>query len=131
MRKNQLHNIDALKLRRKNLRSSLTSAEAFLWTKLKNSQLEGRKFRRQHSISKFVVDFYCSFERLFVELDGTHHFTEEGMKYDKERTKYLNDLKINEIRFKNWEVFEKTEEVLEKIKSMFKTQPPRPKGHPS
>lgn len=120
MRKNQLFNIDALKPTRKKLRSTLTPSEAFLWTKLQNSQLEGRKFRRQHSIGKFVVDFYCFTEKLTIELDGALHFTEEGIEYDKRRTEFITGRGIREIRFENWEVFEKTDEVLNKIRSMFK-----------
>lgn len=119
MRDNQIHNIDKLKERRRELRNSLTSAEAFLWRELQNSKL-GKKFRRQHSISKFIVDFYCSSEKLAVELDGAHHFTVEGMEYDRQRTEYLTSLGIKEIRIENTEVFNKTEEVLEAIKSCFK-----------
>ena len=124
MRRNQLHNVDNLKQRRKNLRSNLTPAEAFLWNYLKNSQLEGRKFRRQHSFGKFVLDFYCSTEKLGVELDGMYHFTEEQIKYDEERTEYLNKMGIKVVRFENVEVFEKTEVVLGKIKSCFKSNHP-------
>ena len=124
MRKNQLHNVDNLKQRRKNFRSNLTPAEAFLWNYLKNSQLEGRKFRRQHSFEKFVLDFYCLTEKLGVELDGMYHFTEEQIKYDEERTEYLNIMGIKVIRFENAEVFEKTEEALGKIKSCFKSNHP-------
>jgi very-short-patch-repair endonuclease len=124
MRKNQLHNIDKLRDRRKELRSNLTPAEAFLWKHLKSSQLEGRKFRRQHSFGKFVLDFYCSSEKLGVELDGMYHFTEEQLKYDAERTEYMNSLGIRLIRFENAEVFEKTEEVLNKIKECFKSNHP-------
>ncbi len=120
MRENQLHNIDKFKDRRKKLRSTLTSAEAFLWSKLQRNQL-GRKFRRQHGIGPYVLDFYCSSEKLGVELDGMPHFNEEAEIKDNKRTKYLNDLGIAIQRFENWEVFEKTEEVLEKIKIRFKT----------
>ena len=124
MRKNQLHNIDKLRDRRKELRSNLTPAEAFLWKYLKNSQLEGRKFRRQHSFGKFVIDFYCSTEKLGVELDGMYHFTEEQLKYDAERSEYMNSLGIRIIRFENAEVFEKTDEVLIKIKDCFRSNHP-------
>lgn len=124
MRKNQLHNIDKLRDRRKELRSNLTPAEAFLWKYLKNSQLEGRKFRRQHSFGKFVIDFYCSTEKLGVELDGMYHFTEEQIKYDADRTEYMNSLGIRIIRFENAEVFEKTDEVLIKIKDCFRSNHP-------
>lgn len=124
MRKNQLRNIDKLRDRRKELRSNLTPAEAFLWKYLKNSQLEGRKFRRQHSFGKFVIDFYCSTEKLGVELDGMYHFTEEQIKFDADRTEYMNSLGIRIIRFENAEVFEKTDEVLIKIKDCFRRNHP-------
>lgn len=98
----------------------MTPAEAFLWTKLSNGKLDGRKFRRQHSMGQFAVDFYCPSEILSIELDGTHHFTEEGIENDKKRTSYLKSIGIKEIRFENAEVFDLTEEVLERIRSCFK-----------
>jgi very-short-patch-repair endonuclease len=118
--KNKLHNLQNLKERRRKLRSEMTPAEAFLWTKLSNGKLDGRKFRRQHSVGSFVVDFYCPAENLSIELDGILHFTEEGIEYDKKRTAYLKSVGINEIRFENSEVFEYTNEVLNKIKACFK-----------
>ncbi len=122
MHTNKLHNLQNLKERRKKLRSELTPAEAFLWTKLSNGKLDGRKFRRQHSIGSFVMDFYCPTEKLSIELDGSLHFTEEGIENDKRRTEYLRAVGINEIRFKNAEVFELTNEVLNKIKACFKKE---------
>lgn len=109
MRKNQIHNINSLKDRRGELRSSLTPAEAFLWKRLQRSQLEGRKFRRQHSFGQYIMDFYCPDEKLAVELDGMQHFTEDGIKYDEARTVYLNNLGIRVIRFENAEVFDRTD----------------------
>ena len=116
----QIHNIKPLKENRRALRNALTPAEATLWKMLQNSQLEGRKFRRQHSVGSYILDFYCTSERLAIELDGAHHFTEAGMEYDAERTKYLNSLNINVVRFENKEVFEQTEYVLQKIKDNFR-----------
>jgi len=115
-----VHNKSKLKENRIELRSNLTSAEAFLWLRLKNSQLEGRKFRRQHSVGNYILDFYCPSEKLAIELDGMMHFTEDGLKIDENRTAYLNLMGINVLRFENAEVFDYTEEVLEKIKSYFK-----------
>ena len=100
----------------------MTPVEAFLWTKLRNGKLDGRKFRRQHSIGQFVVDFYCPCEKLSIELDGTPHFTEEGSEYDKKRTNYLMSAGIKEIRFENAEVFDLTEDVLERIRYCFKSK---------
>lgn len=67
------HNLPRIKAFRRKLRSNLTPAEAALWNILKNSKVEGRKFRRQHSVGKYVLDFYCPAERPAVELDGQGH----------------------------------------------------------
>ena len=115
----QLHNRKQFEERRKSLRKTLTTAEATLWNLLKGKQLEGRKFRRQHGVGKYILDFYCSSERLAIELDGEHHFTDEGFAYDEKRTQYLNNLKIRVIRFENEEVFQSPEGVLAEIKKYF------------
>ncbi len=70
MRKDQKHNLDYLKQRRRDLRKRLTPAEATLWKQLQNRKLNNRKFTKQHSIENFIVDFYCSEEKLVIELDG-------------------------------------------------------------
>ena len=120
MRADQIHNKPELKAFRRSLRNNSTSAEATLWKLLKGKQLEGRKFRRQHSVNCFVLDFYCPEERLAIELDGAHHFTEEGLKHDEKRTAYLNSLNIRSIRFENIEIFQNPERVLAEIKNQFK-----------
>ena len=66
-------NLPALKAIRRDLRNNSTPAERALWQGLKSRQLQGRKFRRQHSVSRYVLDFYCPEERLAVELDGSVH----------------------------------------------------------
>lgn len=121
-----IHNRSYLKQNRKDLRNNGTSAEATLWKFLQKSQLEGRKFRRQHSIGNYIVDFYCPTERLVVELDGQYHFETSGQLYDEERTKYLNSLNIQVIRFENQDVFRATETVLQKIKLSFRPPLPPP-----
>ena len=116
----QVHNRKEFENRRKSLRKKLTAAEATLWTLLKKEQLEGRKFRRQHSVGNYILDFYCPTERLAIELDGAHHFTDKGSDYDEQRTNYLNTLRIQVIRFENEEVFQSPEGVLAEIKKCFK-----------
>jgi len=118
----QIHNRKELKQFRKDLRNNGTPAEATLWKYLQRKQLEGRKFRRQHSIGNYILDFYCPSEKLCVELDGSQHYEEERLKYDEERTAYLNSLDTKVIRFENEMVFEDLEGVLESIKNEF--QPP-------
>ena len=122
MAHSQIHNRSELKLRRKSLRKKLTAAEATLWTLLKDKQLEGRKFRRQHSVNKYILDFYCAAEMLAIELDGEHHFTEDGLRYDEQRTRYLNTLNIRVVRFENEEVFQSPEGVVAEIKRHFSTE---------
>lgn len=116
----QLNNIPELKGFRKDLRNGSTRAEIVLWKHLQKKQLEGRKFRRQHSFGNYIMDFYCTTEKLCIELDGAHHYTEEGLMYDEKRTKYLNEYGIQVIRFENEVVLKKIDFVLDEIRSKFK-----------
>ena len=113
----KINNLKEMEPYRKALRNNMTTAEEVLWKYLKRKQLAGRKFRRQHSIGHYILDFYCPKEKLAIELDGAHHFTKEGMAYDAKRTAYLNEFQIKVIRFENQEVFQNIETVLQKIKS--------------
>ena len=119
-----INNRKYLKQRRQELRNNMTTAEATLWKYLKERQLEGRKFRRQHSVGNYILDFYCPKEKLAVELDGMHHFTTAGYESDKERDKYLESLGIRVLRFENDEVMKAIENVLEIIRSSFTTPDP-------
>ncbi len=109
-------NFKQLKGRRTGLRNALTSAEAVLWKSLQRSQLDGKKFRRQHSIGPYVLDFYCAEHRLAVELDGQEHLEFIGSEKDASRTEYLNRLNIRVLRFENRWIFENLEGVLETIR---------------
>lgn len=114
------HNRKELKDLRKKLRKNLTPAEAALWSLLKNSQLEKRKFRRQQSIDNFIVDFYCPSEKLVIELDGEVHNQPAQMEKDIERERILSQAGYTVLRFENKFVFEHREQVLNDIKSCFK-----------
>jgi len=119
-----IHNNKYLKDRRRQNRKNLTPAEAELWKHLQGSKLDGRKFRRQHSIGNYILDFYCPQEKLGLELDGKVHFTDNAFEADTVRTEYLNSLNIKVIRFENKEVFEQLEGVLEEIRQNFTTPNP-------
>lgn len=93
----------------------MTPAEAALWKLLKNKQLRGRKFRRQHSAGPYVLDFYCPAERLAVELDGAVHDDPLRGRYDAARTTTLNRHGIRVVRFENRDVLEQPDVVLEAI----------------
>ncbi|MBK9099032.1 MAG: endonuclease domain-containing protein [bacterium] len=116
----RIYNKKYLEQKRKDLRNKSTAAEIILWNHLKRKQLNGRKFRRQHSISDYIVDFYCPEERLVIELDGDFHFDEEIKQYDEERTAYLNKLDIKVLRFENIEILLNLEYSLNKIVKEFK-----------
>jgi very-short-patch-repair endonuclease len=111
-------------LRRK-LRNSTTSAEAILWSSLQRRQLEGKKFRRQESFGRYVVDFYCPECRLIVELDGAPHFEPNSEIYENERTMYLEGLGLKIIRFENQAIHDDIESVLETIREAIRNAPPR------
>lgn len=101
--------------RRRELRKSSTSQELKLWHYLRNKKL-GVKFRRQHGIGPYVVDFYCKENNLIIELDGAQHKDEK--EYDKERDNYMETLEIKVLRFWNGEIDKNIEKVLQKIKGV-------------
>jgi len=112
-------NLTPLKPVRRSLRSALTSAEIRLWQALKNSQLAGRKFRRQHSIGPYVLDFFCPAESLAVELDGSTHDTAAANERDERRDAFLASVGIDVLRFENRNVMENLEGVLSEISKRF------------
>lgn len=79
----------------------------------------GVKFKRQHSIGGYIVDFYCQKYKLVIELDGEIHYTKEAREYDVIRDKYFEELSYKVLRFLNSEVENNIEMVLEKIKKQF------------
>lgn len=124
-----INNLPHLKTFRKNLRNNLTPAEASLWKILQKKQLDGRKFRRQHSVANYILDFYCPSEKLAIELDGQGHFEATQADYDYERDLFLQHVGIKVLRFENKWVWENTEGLIQAIKDEFgwyKKQPPHP-----
>jgi len=97
------------------LRQELTVAEKLLWAELRNRKLNGLKFRRQHPLDKFIVDFYCNEKKLVVELDGGVHDEKINKEYDEARSVMLAGLNIVVLRFKNEEVINDVLNVLKKI----------------
>jgi very-short-patch-repair endonuclease len=97
------------------LRHTQTDAEKKLWSLLRNRQLKGKKFRRQHPFADYILDFYCHECKLSVELDGNFHTEKDQREYDEARTRLLNEFKITVLRFWNHEVMNGPEKVIEKI----------------
>jgi Uncharacterized protein conserved in bacteria len=92
----------------------------FLWQVLRNRKVAGLKFRRQHPLGKFVVDFYCHEAKLVIELDGNIHEMPEVKVYDKDRQETIEQLELTVLRFTNDEIFNNLESVVNKISSHLK-----------
>ena len=104
---------------RKNLRNNGTPAEAELWKHISNRKLAGRKFRRQHSVGCFILDFYYPSEKLAIELDGEDHYWKEGIDKDLKKELFLQEYSIRVLRFENKWVFQDLEHVLKTISAAF------------
>ena len=91
----------------------MTPAETALWEGLQNKQLHGLKFRRQHPLHHFILDFYCHAHQLVVEVDGGIH--QQQRDYDEARTEWLTQRGFKVIRFSNEAVLNHIEAVLEQI----------------
>ncbi|MBS1778959.1 MAG: endonuclease domain-containing protein [Bacteroidetes bacterium] len=114
-----IHNARHLKEIRKELRNNATPAEAALWNYLKNKKLANHKFSRQHSIENYIVDFYCSSEKLIIELDGEIHQAPMNIINDKERDTRLHELGYKVLRFPNNDVLNNINQVLYQIQLCF------------
>ena len=99
----------------KQLRQKLTPAENKLWWKLRNRNLVGAKFRRQHPIECFIADFYCHDLKLVIEVDGPMHMQDEKHASDKNRTAEFERLGLKVLRFTNDQVLHQMEKVMEII----------------
>lgn len=109
------------------LRKTMTSAENIIWKHLHVNEWK-LKFRRQHPILFYVVDFYCHQLKLVIEIDGGIHDVEEVKKNDEQREQTLKNLGLTVIRFKNEDVFEHSKNVLEKIDEVVKGLRSTPSG---
>jgi very-short-patch-repair endonuclease len=111
----KVYNRESEKYKRRMLRKNMPQAEVILWSKLKGKGLDGYRFRRQYSVGKFVLDFYCPKLKLAVEIDGDSHFVEGAYERDKERRKIIETFAITFLRFTNKEISENIDGVLSKI----------------
>ncbi len=109
----------AILTRARELRQPLTPQEQKLWQRLRNKQLYGLKFRRQHPIYRFILDFYCPQHKVVIEIDGHGHAEPEQRQYDEARMAWLEEEHgLQVIRFTNREVDTNIEGVLEEIARM-------------
>lgn len=96
----------------KTMRTNATEAESLMWQILRAKRFMNLKFRRQHVIAPYIVDFYCHELGLVIELDGGQHAKTDAIEYDAERTKFLEALDFKVIRYWNHDVLRNTEAVL-------------------
>jgi very-short-patch-repair endonuclease len=99
------------------LRKNLTLAEYLLWKKLSDKEIFNVKFRKQHPVNIFIVDFYCHECKLVIEVDGEYHNDEYQCEYDCGRTSDLNNFGLKVIRFTNFEIINEIDQVINKILS--------------
>jgi very-short-patch-repair endonuclease len=108
----------------KKLRKNMTDAERKLWTHLRGRQLTGVKFRRQHQIGPYVVDFITFEPKLIIELDGGHHVLQ--LADDSKRSDWLTSNDFTVLRFWNHEVLQQTDAVLQTITERLNALHPSP-----
>ena len=97
------------------LRNNQTEAVFFLWQRLKKKQLKNCRFYRQRIICNYIVDFYCPYANLVIEIDGGQHYSEEGKAKDALRDRHLADLGLAVMRISAREILKNNEGVLEAI----------------
>ena len=118
------------RVRARELRKTSPDAEQRLWQRLRNRQLCGWKFRRQHPIDRYFADFACVEAGLVVELDGGQHFAPEGLRADARRTSALNAAGFQVLRFSDLEALTHTDDVLNSILNWFVSHHPHPNPLP-
>ena len=113
--------------RAEELRNKMTSAERIIWEHIHINEWR-LKFRRQHPISNYIVDFYCHQLRLIIEIDGDIHSLEDVKKNDAIREKELKGLGLTLIRFQNEEVYKNSKSVIKKIDEIIEHLQSSPSG---
>ena len=104
-------------MKRKMLRKNIPTPESILWQTVRNRKINNLKFKRQFSIGRYVVDFYCPTLQLAIEIDGDYHNAKSIKEYDAERQLFIESLGISCFRFTNKDISENLESVINKIHS--------------
>ena len=106
------------KAKRRQLRTDSPTAETRIWSSLRRKNISGYKFRRQHSVGPYVIDFYCPALKLDVEIDGDSHFSGDAVEDDKRRQAFIESFGIRFLWFTNRDIYDNLEGVLEAITSV-------------
>ena len=112
------------------MRKSSTDAEAKLWSILRGRRLAGFKFRRQHRVAGYTLDFYCAQRRLAIELDGGQHADPAAVHYDAQRTKRMSEIGVRVLRFWDHDVLKDPQVVAEEIYRHLDAEEPSPRPSP-
>jgi very-short-patch-repair endonuclease len=108
------------------LRARMSQAEVILWSFLRRRQLAGARFRRQHPLGPYIVDFACIAARLVIEIDGPSHETDAANEHDRRRTRYLEAQGWQVVRYENESIYRHLPDVLEHIAGLILAGPPLP-----
>ena len=114
---------------KRRLRSNMTGPETRLWSRLRARQLQGLKFRRQHGIGPYIVDFYCPERSLVIEVDGDSHADADQILKDQLRDRYFQSLGLHVIRYINDDILKNLDGVLEDLVKRLSSRSTSP--HPS
>ncbi len=112
--------------RARDLRRKLTLPEVLVWTALRGRKLDGLRFRRQHPVGPYTLDFYCEDARLAVEIDGSGHEHPDIARHDARRTEWLNPRGIEVMRIPARDVLTDLNDVLSRIRRRARGEPPPP-----
>jgi very-short-patch-repair endonuclease len=115
-----------LKNTARTLRKNMTDTERLLWSRIRRKQLKGYQFYRQKTIGDCIVDFYCPSAKHIIELDGSQHDGEKGLRKDKVREQYLMGLGFQVIRFPSTEVFGNIDGIVSDIYDQLPKKSPQP-----
>jgi very-short-patch-repair endonuclease len=107
----------------------MTGPEPRLWSRLRARQLQGLKFRRQHGIGPYIVDFYCPEQSLVIEVDGDSHADADQILKDQLRDRYFQSLGLHVIRYINDDILKNLDGVLENLAERWSSGSTSP--HPS
>ena len=108
----EIFNQSSERQKRQLLRNHSPAAERRLWLRLRNRQLLGCRFRRQYSIGRYVLDFYCPQLKLAIEVDGDSHYQTDMPEHDQHRQRHIESLGIHFLRFANTDVLERLDDVV-------------------
>ncbi len=115
IRRTVRNTLPELQDRAREMRTAPTPAEEILWEELRSRKLNGLKFRRQHTVNAYILDFWCPVCKLAIELDGCVHDTPEAQEYDAIRQQHLESFGYTVLRFRNEQVLQDTAGVLQQI----------------